>query len=290
MSQFQFKHVAIALMGLSFISVFLVPPRFTNPARAELAGLFSPISRPVRGVSSLIYGRFHHETIIDEVSPQSPRSDQTLLAENQRLSIQLESLQARFEELSKLNSDRHLVGDILPLCRPATVTGADSSAGRDSMQISASLSAGLAKDRPVLHAQNLVGRTVSAGLGSAQVRLITDPGFAIMCRIAQYRFDDTGARTPHRIEDLPVLVRGIGNGLMAVCSNLSYAKIHEKGIALNDLLVLADPDWPANVQGLCVGKIADIRPQAKAPLLSNILVEPQEKLIELNEVMVMVKD
>jgi hypothetical protein len=78
--------------------------------------------------------------------------------------------------------------------------------------------------------------------------------------------------------------------LMAVCSNLSYAKIHENGIALNDLLVLADPDWPANVQGLCVGKIADIRPQAKAPLLSNILVQPQDKLVDLNEVMVMVKD
>src|SRR5580698_6869265 len=122
MSQVRFNHVAVALMALSFVSAFLAPPRFTNPARSELSGIFSPISRPVRGISALIYGRFHPQVVVDDASPQSPREEETLLEENRQLNLKLAAMTIQFDNLSKLNADRHLVGDILPFCQPASVT------------------------------------------------------------------------------------------------------------------------------------------------------------------------
>src|SRR5271156_1099147 len=102
MSQLRFNHVAVALMALSFVSAFLAPPRLANPASGELAGLFSPISRPVRGIAALIYDRFHHDTIVDDASPQSPRAQQTLLEENRQLNLKLAALTIQFDNLSKL--------------------------------------------------------------------------------------------------------------------------------------------------------------------------------------------
>ncbi len=291
MSQLRFNHIAIGLMALSFISAFLAPPRFTNPARGELAGVFSPISRPVRGISAMIYGRFHPVVVVDDASPQSPRSAQTLLEENRELNLKLASLQVQIDDLSKLNADREKMGNIASLCRPANVTGSDSSTGRESLLISASSGTGLTVGRAVLCApHNLMGRIVSAGLDSAQVQLITDPGVAIMCRIAQYKPDDTGALTLEWIKDLPVLVQGIGKGGMTVRSNLPMARIDELHIKPGDIVGLNDPEWPANLQGWCVGRIAKISSQAKSALVSDIRVEPIDDLTLQKEVMVMVKD
>jgi rod shape-determining protein MreC len=291
MSQLRFNHIAIGLMSLSFVSAFLAPPRFTNPARGELAGIFSPISRPIRGLAGVIYDRFHPVVVVDDASPQSPRSAQTLLEENRQLNLTLAALQVQYDNLSKLNADRQRMGNILSLCSPANVTGSDSSTGRESLLISASSGTGLTVGRAVLCApHNLMGRIVSAGLDSAQVQLITDPGVAIMCRIAQYKPDDTGTLTLEWIKDLPVLVQGVGKGGMTVRSNLSMAKIDELQIKPGDIVGLNDPEWPANLQGWCVGRIAKISPQAKAALVSDIQVVPLDNLMRQREVMVMVKD
>jgi hypothetical protein len=290
MSQLRFNHVAVALMALSFVSAFLAPPRFTNPARIELSGIFSPISRPVRGISTLIYDRFHHEAVVDDASPQSPRQEQTLLEENRQLNLQLAALAVKFDNLSKLNADRNLVGDILPLCEPASVTGSDSSTARESLLISASSGTGLKTGRPVLCVDGLMGRIVSAGLDSAQVRLITDPGFVIMCRIEQYRADDTGTMTLVPIKDLHVLLQGIGKNEMVVRSNLPTETVKKLQIQIDDYVQLDDPEWPPNLQGRCVGKIIDIGPQHKTPLMSDIHVQPLVKLMQQREVMIMVKD
>ena len=61
------------------------------------------------------------------------------------------------------------------------------------------------------------------------------------------------------------------------------------GIAVNDMVVLDDRDWPANLQGLWLGRITSIHPQPSAPLVADIRVEPVSDLMRLKEVMVMVK-
>jgi hypothetical protein len=111
-----------------------------------------------------------------------------------------------------------------------------------------------------------------------------------MCRIAQYKADDTKTLKLEWIKDLPVLVQGVGGGAMIVRSNLTMATVNDLQIRENDMLLLDDPDWPANLQGWCVGKITDISPQRKSPLLCSIQVRPLNDLLQQKEVMVMAKD
>src|SRR5258707_13987604 len=103
MSSFRFNHVFAALLFLSFFSAFVVPPRFTNPARAELQGLFAPISRPVRSFSGMVYSYLHSEVAVDLGSPMTPRAEQTIVQENQQLRQDLARLTKKFENLSQLN-------------------------------------------------------------------------------------------------------------------------------------------------------------------------------------------
>jgi hypothetical protein len=290
MSNLRFNQVFSLLMIISLVSAFIIPPRFTNPARDELEGLFSPISGPVRAIAGLIYRHVHRDTPVDDASPSSPRPQQTIVEENTQLRTAYAALLKKFDDLSQLNADRQLVGDIRPLCRPATVTGTDSSGIRESLIISAGGFGGLDNGMPVLFAHEVVGRIARAGVGSSQVRLITDPGFPLTGRIGQYRTDPDGQIRLNWVEHLQPLVQGIGHGAMAIRSNLSMQQVHDLGIGENDMVLLDDRDWPANLQGYRIGRITSIRPQQNAPLFADIRVEPASDLMRLKEVMVMVKE
>jgi hypothetical protein len=290
MSNLRFNQVFTLLMIVSLVSAFIIPPRFTSPARAELQGLFSPISRPVQAIAGLIYRHVHRDAPVDDASPASPRPQQTILEENTQLRTAYAALLKKFDDLSELNADRQLVGDIRPLCRPASVTGTDASGIRESLIISPAGFGGLKTDMPVLFAHEVVGRISRAGIASAQVRLITDPGFPLTGRIGQYRTDADGQIRLNWVEHLQPLVQGIGHGAMAIRSNLSMQQVHDLGIGENDMVLLDDRDYPANLQGYRIGRITSIRPQQNAPLFADIRVEPASDLMRLKEVMVMVKE
>jgi hypothetical protein len=290
MSNLRFNHVFATLMFVGLVSAFVIPPRFTNPARAELQGLFSPISRPARAIAAMVYRRFHRDVPVDEGSPSNPRPPQTILEENRQLRNALAIMSVKFDQLSRLNEDRQLVGeDIRRLCTPGSVTGADSSGIRESLTISTAGFGGLKPDFPVVYAHELVGKVSRAGIGGAQVRLITDPGFAFTGRIYRYRTDAEGQVAQERVEGLQPLVQGIGHGAMAIRSNISMAQVKDLHIAVDDMIVLEDRDWPANIQGFSAGHIKDIHPQQNAPLFADIRVEPESDLMRLREVMVMVR-
>src|SRR4051794_34545975 len=99
MSNLRFNQVFTLLMVVSLLSAFVIPPRFTNPARVELQGLFSPISRPVRAIAGLIYRRVHRDVPVDEGSPATPRPPQTIVEENRQLRTALASLAVKFDHL-----------------------------------------------------------------------------------------------------------------------------------------------------------------------------------------------
>jgi cell shape-determining protein MreC len=239
----------------------------------------------------MIYRRFHRDVPVDEGSPSNPRPPQTILEENRQLRTALTMLSVKFEQLSRLNEDRQLVGeDIRPLCTPATVTGADSSGVRESLTITTAGFGGLKNDMPVVYAHELVGRVARAGIGGSQVRLITDPGFPFTARIYRYRTDADGQIVQERVEGLQPLVQGVGHGQMSIRSNISMAQVKELRIAVDDMVLLDDRDWPANIQGFFAGHIKEIHPQQNAPLFAEIRVEPASDLMKLREVMVMVKN
>ena len=287
-SPFRSGHLFATLMVLSFLSAFVLPPRWTTPVRSQVQGLFAPVSRPTRWVAGALGQRGHPERASDDGSPEQPRPADAVYAENHALRTELAALEVKFDQLSRLNADRGLVGDIRPLCRPATVTGADSSGMREALKIAGVGS--VAAGRPVVHGTDLVGRVVAAGLTGAEVRLLTDPGFVFTARIARYVPDAAGRLTLAIVGQLQPWVQGVGHGSMAIRSTVSMQQVAELHLAVGDLVVLDDPDWPANVQGFTTGRIAAINTQANAPIFADIRVEPIVDLMRLNEVMVVVKD
>lgn len=296
------NHLFAGLMGLAFLTAFVLPARFTTPGQQPgaglLQGLFAPISRPVRALAGWAYRRTHEDPVMDDRSPTAPRPPATVYEENHQLLTALASLQLKFDQLSQLNADRQAVGDIRPLCKPATVTGAEPSGLRESLTISVGLSSAALLNRPVIRGNpsesrlpcDLVGRIVRAGVAGAQVRLITDPNFVLTARIGRYVLQPDGHLKMVYVDQLHPLVQGIGHNQMAIRSTLSMQQMHDANVEVNDLVLLDDRDWPLNIQGFSVGRIVSINPQPNAPLFAEIRIEPQTDLMRLSEVMVMVKD
>ncbi len=285
-------------MGLGFLAAFVLPARFTTAGAGELQGIFSPVSRPMRALASLVYRRFHSVQVVDDRSPLAPRPEQSVYEENHQLLTAYASLAAKYDLLSQLNADRQAVGDIRSLCKPATVTGGEASGLRESLTLSTGLPPATVMNRPVIRGNpsqsplpcDLIGRVFRSGIAGAQVRLVTDPGFRLTARIARYIPQPDGQLKLTYIGQLHPLVQGIGGNAMAVQSNLTLQQVREAGIEVNDLVLLDDHDWPANIQGFEVGRIVSIGRQPGAPLLAEIRIEPQSNLMRLSDVMVMVKD
>jgi cell shape-determining protein MreC len=287
------------LLGLSFLSAFVLPTQFTSVGFPALQGVFAPVSWPVRGVAGWVFSRVNRSGgVVDDQSPGLPRSVANVYEENHALLTALASLQVKYELLSQLNADRQAVGDIRPLCTPATVTGAEGSGLHESLTISVGTGGGVRFDQPVIRGNpsqsplpcDLVGRVARAGPLGAQVRLVTDPGFVVTVRFGRHVADADGKLVMRSVEKLHPLLQGIGHNAMAIRSTLSMQQVRDAGLAVNDLVMLDDPEWPANIQGFSVGRIVSIEPQRNAPLFADIRVEPQINLLRLTEVMVMVKD
>ena len=270
------------LMGLAALSAFVVPARFTTPVREPFQGLFWPVARPTRAITGWVDRRYRPAESTDEASPAQPRSSDAIRTENRDLRAGLAALQVKFDLLSRINADRELVGDIRPMCRPATVSGADASGFRDAVTVS-----GVgreAEDRPVVQGNRLVGRVQSAGVTGASVRLLSDQGFVFTARVMHYA---DGRAVP--VGDLNPWVQGLGHGTMVIRSPITMRQVAELHIAVGDPVVLADGKWPDNVQGFTAGHVSKIRPQAAAPLYAELEVEPAVRKADLREVMVVVR-
>jgi cell shape-determining protein MreC len=294
----RFSPIFAALMVMAFLVAFILPARFSALKADDLQGIFKPVSSPVRGMAGFVYRRFHHNAVVDDRSPEAPRPQATVYDENHQLLSAYASLKVKFDQLSQLNADRQAVGDIRSLCKPATVTGTDAAGFRESLNLSVAASAAAIKDRPVIRGNpsqsplpcDLIGKIVRSGPAGAQARLVTDPGFRLTAKIARYEPQPDGSLKLTYIGDLHPLVQGMGHNEMAIQSNLSMQQVSDAGIKINDLVLLDDRDWPANIQGFEVGRITSINRQINSPLLADIRIEPQTNLMRLTEVMVMVKD
>ena len=275
-------------IGLSLASAFVVPPRFTTPVRASVQGVFAPVSIPARAIAGAAYRRTHADRVTDDGSADGPRQAEVVVAENHALRAALASLEVKFEQLSQVDADRKLVGNIRPLCRPAEVTGADSSGLREALTVSGI--DGSAVSRPVVHGTDLVGRVEAAGLTGAAVRLVTDPGFSFTARLARYVTDPGGGVALSFVTRLHPLVQGIGHGAMAIRNTVTMAQAADARLAVGDLVLLDDLEWQPNVQGFTAGRVTAITPQSTAPIFADIRVEPAVNLLRLNEVMVVVKN
>jgi cell shape-determining protein MreC len=294
----KFNHLFAGLMAASFVTAFVLPNKNAGEHFGMLQGLLRPVSSPARWVAHSIYDRLHRqEQVIDVESPVTPRAPTTIYEENEQLRTAYASLKMKFDQLAELNADRSAVGDIRKLCRPATVSGGDSSALRETLTISSPASASTMIDSPVIRGNasaspipcDLIGKVIRGGPLGAQVRLVTDPGFVLNASIGRYETKD-GQTHLTIIEKLHPLIKGIGHNQMAVATNYSVKQVQDAGLAVGDLIMLDDHDgWPLNIQGFTVGRITSIGHQLKQPQVADIRIEPDIHLMRLTEVMVMVK-
>ncbi len=281
MSFIKFHHVFLMLLTLATLGAFVIPPRFTDAGRAQLQGLFSPVSRPTRWVAGWV-----HEKFVKDV-PQDQRSPKAITDENERLKVSLASLDAQLDQLKQLNRDRELLGDVRDLCIPLAVTGADPG-GRESLSISGTTLQGVRQGMKVLYPGGLVGVVDRSGATGAQVRLLTDRGFKLLGRFGRFVSRDNGSIEFARIATDPVLFTGQGDGTL-VSSNFTTKDFQDAGIKTGDWLTLDDRDWPMNLTGYKIGRVVSALPQVNSPLFMQVTVAPVRNLLELREVMVMVK-
>ncbi len=266
-------------------SAFLLPPWAAQRLRGPFEGLFSPISIPVKAVASLVTRRSEKPVVVDEVSPDVPRKPGDVYSENSRLWDEVARLRLENDRLSQLLAEKKVVGDVGGGAETAAVTGVDPSGLRDGLLIAG---ANYPAERPVVHEHDLVGRIYSGGIAGAEVRLITDKGMGFTVKIGKYVRNPDGTASLKFVQHLTPLVQGMGHGQMEIRNTLSMAQAADARLEPGDIVLLDDREkWPAGVQGFKVGRIVSIRKQANAPLVADVLVEPEVDLLHLSSVLVL---
>jgi hypothetical protein len=286
MSFLRFHHVFAILMLLSVLSAFVLPARFnhrvSDPARANLQGLFAPVSHPARAVASWFHDRFAARESRD------PRSSQAVADENQKLKVEVANLLGQLQALQRVNADRDRVGPIRPFCTPVPVIGTDPG-NRDALNLGGATLGQIAEGQAVAYDLGVVGRVERRGLLGAQVRLITDVGFRVTGKFGKFEQTPRGEVVFTPINSPAPLVEGAGRGLMVV-RNLSVADIKKAELQPEEWVVLDDPDWPNLLQNRRIGRIVSAGPQRNHPLHGEIVVQPYSDLLKLREVMVVTKE
>ena len=277
MSSLRFNHVFLALLFLSALFSFVLPPNWSNVVRGRLDWLFAPVSYPVRKIAANVTGKIVDQSpsAADAATPEEARR------EIEKLRVQVVNLTSQVDELSRLKGIQELAGPVGELCRPFRVIGGDG-AGQDTLAISLSGSDEVKVGMPVLHQTMLVGRVSSVGSGGARIKLITDRGSRMDGQVYYW------SKQHQQLVKRPtpaLLVEGIGGGAMQV-TNLKMKDVKEAGIVAGDWVQLTDQDWPGVVHGMVMGEVEKVEGYAKGPGFALITVRPRASLPQLTDVLV----
>ena len=275
----KFNHIFLMLMSLSFLCAFVIPARLSDLGRVNLQALFIPISRPTYHFSTWIRGQVNPAPASDD-----HRADDDVKAENEELRQQVTQLQAQIESLKSLAGEKKTLGQGQSSYDRFEVSGTDS-ASREGLLLGGSL-AGVAVNQPVAYSGGLAGKIDRVNIGSAHVRLITDPGFTQSAIFVRFVQTNSGVEA-RRVSDLLPIVQGDGAGKMSI-TNLSIADVTKAGLEAGDWLI-TDESLPVSARGLRIGKIASIAKWTKAPLFAEIQLKPETGLMSLTNVYVMVR-
>jgi cell shape-determining protein MreC len=283
MVRLQFNQFFFFLLGLSFLSAFVFPPRWTDPIRGQLEGIFVPISRP-----SYICAIWLQERI----SPPQPstRPADELEAENQELRQQITSDQIEIQRLSADAAEQANMGDLKKLCQRFMVAGADTS-GRDGLILSGTSLGELKQSQPVFDDRRaIIGRIERAGLNSAYVRLITDVGFSVNAKFYRVTVNGTDPIVSAGIgKDLHPRVVGRGHGLISI-ANITMQQTQESHLAPGDQVVIDDNSWPQPAQSRLLGQVVSIKPSMMASGFAEISLATDSAIPQLNNVWVLTQD
>jgi hypothetical protein len=275
MSRLRFQHVFFALMCGAFVCAFVVPPRVLSPRRMDLAGIFNPLSFPLRRLAEAVRG--------PAASPaESSLSRQAILEQNDQLRQEVVRLQTAVDRLGKMEAEREQLGDLKSQCVRVPVAG-DDAGGGDAL-ILAAASTPLRQGEAVVYPGGLAGR-LEVGFGGTRVRLLSDSGFAVTGAFVRF-VQRHGSLTAVRLPAAMPLVQGLGHGMLAV-SDMKAADFQAAGLRKGDWVVLNDSQWPAAVQGVRIGQIVLARPSLTEPGFMDIRLSPGTDLMRLSDVWVL---
>ena len=296
MRHLRFTHVFAALMVLAALCAFALPARVSDRVRHHVRVLFVPVSWPTHKIGGWIVSRVAPERVRDDGAPDAdhPRTVRELVEENQELRQRVLTLKDQLARAQQREAERETIGEVRALCKPFSVTGTGGdSALRESLLISGSTRDGVAFGQPVLFGGigggGIAGRIFNAVLGGSQVQLITDRGFKANVGFARVVPTADGKSDFVVVAAPQVLAEGDGQGHLWI-RNLPITDAESAGLKADDWVILRDDEWPDILQRYRLGRITSVQRRPNGPLYAEIKVEPPTNLMNLREVMVMVKN
>lgn len=283
MVHLRFNHVFLLLMGLAAASAFVVAPRVTAGVRASAGALFAPLAGPLHWLSGWTAQRIAPPPP-DRHSPAQPRTQGELLAENDRLRQDLASLTAQMERLQQREAERSRLGPLRQRVSAATVVGQDAGPG-ESLAVLTGGVEDVAPGTVALYGGGVAGRVDRAGVGSAQVRLLTDPRSRLLGGFARFERDAAGAMQFVRLATDPLPVQGAGDNRMQARFRLQ--PLIDAGVRPGDWVVLNDPEWPEAVLGARIGLVREVQTRSQPPGFALVWIEPERRLTLLREVLLL---
>lgn len=282
MAWITFNKIYAGLIIVAVVSAMIVPKPFSDKARAQIQRVFMPITYPIHSAASVVSRRINPQTLDVERSGGGPRTYQEIADENRDLRIEVAHLTAQLRTLQQINAERELVGPIREFCRPMQVI-ADDAMMRRALTLQGQVQ-GMRPGMAVLYAGGMVGKLDRVGWsGGAQTQLITDRGFRITARFGRFdagKFEEVGT--------FATLFEGDGKHGM-ICRILSKKQVRDAGLKDGDWAVVADADYPPVLQGYRLGLVSAIKSSPAGLEVAEITIRPQEDLLTLREVMVLVK-
>jgi hypothetical protein len=287
MGRFRSQNLFYGLMTIAFVMAFMLPARLSGKFRPQLGIVFSPVSRAAAGVARMISGR-------TQITPAANdhRNDDALRLDNEALRAEVARLISQLNESARRDSELANLGNLNGLCVIAQVAGADTS-GRESITLVGRSLLGVKPGMYALTREGLVGRVDSVSAGSAQVRLITDPGVRLKCRFSTF---NNGVPTPAPLPQM--LVEGRGDGVLTVRRiKLSDLRLDNSlqpadpsippALQPGDYCMLEDADCPLALQGVRLGRVESIYPSPGGRLMADVMIRPVVNLKRLPEAMVL---
>ncbi|HCD35094.1 MAG TPA: hypothetical protein DER01_21995 [Phycisphaerales bacterium] len=263
----------VLMLGACMLPQSFAGSLWSSPRHLLLLGL-SPLEHPLHQLSRQIRAPLDPKLDLGPAM-QLEKNYMDLLSYNAKLQQELLEAREFVNELSQLRAYRKHSEKL----HPARVTLSTHGLEINSLTLGIGQTDGVLEGQVVAAGYNLVGRIASVGTHTSTVRLINSPGTYLAVGIVPPVNDDSPRQTVAQLE-----ISEEGQTFFA------RGDVNDP-VKIGDLAFLADDRWLISAQGLIIGKVTAIDPDATTPLLrTRLSVTPLKSLMHLGQVLVILPE
>jgi len=254
--------------------IFLMPARFTAPLRVLFSEIAGPVQTPLyqaSGRALAASGTLTEMFVREDRERALARELERLRNRNARLEEELLRRRMRLDDVEKLEVKRF---DFRALHAP--VSAYDTAGTSRSIAVRAGTADGVREGQAAAAFGAMVGIVREAGPHQCRVRLITDPGSVVPCRLRQTR--------------ALCLVVGTGTGTCGVEWVERDAFIEEGDALLATSLKVEPAPGLLLPDGLPVATVQAVAPDQMRPLFYKVDAAPRVNLTRLEEVDILIPE